>query len=142
MIKKIVIAIILAIITAGAALIIIYEYWAREQSIDFSLLMPAYFTYCEKSIQINDQEYSELRKWFGTNTEGWVNSPVTFAQFNELRSENMNVTLLSDGVVVNYTRNGKEWNQVVKSKKEGELAFTCNLANKSLKDGTPQSGAP
>ena len=120
----------------------IYEFWTREQSIDFVKYMPKSFTYCNESILPTNEKYIELKQWFILNTDGWENTPVTYAQVNELRSENMYITLFKSGVVINYTKDGKEWYQVINKKNKSELSFTCNLANKSLKDGTPVPGVP
>ena len=115
-------------------------YWGREQTIDFSSVLPKTVHYCGREITSKDKEYIELFAWLKNNKTGWVNTPASYVPGNIFRSPKISINVLKSVVVINYSTSSYGWWQVSKGKNEKELLITCEqLTHHS--SGTP-NGAP
>ena len=117
----------MSIIIVGAIL-----YWGRDRSIDFVSIFPNTFKYCGKEINKTEKEYKELILWFKENKNGWKNAPASYIPGTVFSSQGISVNILKNSVIVNFSSNSIEWNQVIKKKKGNELLMKCKSANKSL----------
>lgn len=124
-IVKIFIIIFFIILSAAIAC---YIYWMRNQEIRFSNIFPDVFEYYEVAgknnkiiIDRDDIKYNTIKTWFDKNIDGWKNDNRNYVPNQVLKSKNLTINILKDGVVVNYTMDGESWSQVSKAKEENEL---------------------
>ena len=118
---------VLAAVTAGILL-----YWGREQSIDFSMILPTEIVHCGKSYTPGNSEYDELASWLRSNQPGWKSTIVTYVPRSVYAAPNITINVLKTGVVINYQSKNGSWRQVVRDKKEDELIDMCTKANTTL----------
>lgn len=123
------------LITAAVIFILVvatFLYWTRSQEIHFADNFPEAFEYYaqgaavkqnSQTIKKGSTEYAVIKTWFEKNTDGWKNDIRDYKPERVLKSKTLIINILKDGVVVNYTFDGKSWSQVSKSKAENDLAF-------------------
>lgn len=100
-------------------------YWERNQTIDFSLILPSTLHYCGREITTNDREYLVLSEWLKKNKTNWVNSLVSYVPKVTFSSPTISINVLKNIVVVNYAITNSEWNQVVQKTGKSDFLFTC-----------------
>lgn len=123
------------LITVAVILVLVvatFLYWTRSQVIHFADNFPEAFEYYVQgtTVKQNDQtikkdstEYAVIKTWFEKNTNGWKNDIKDYKPDRVLKSKALIINILKDGVVVNYTLDGKTWSQVSRSKAENDLVF-------------------
>ena len=104
---------------------LIFLYFNRDQSIDFSVQLPPELEYCETVIESNSLEYLRLKNWLESNQDGWKNTIATYVPVNTVRAPTISINILQNFVVINYQDKNKKWSQVVKQKK-GVILLFCN----------------
>lgn len=128
MIKKILITAAVILVLAIA----VFVYWTRSQEIRFTENFPEAFEYYaqgeavrqdNQTIKKGSNEYAVIKAWFEKNTDGWKNDIKDYKSDRVLKSKALIINILKNGVVVNYTLDGKSWSQVSKPKAENDLAF-------------------
>ena len=126
--KKILMAAVVIIVLAVAVVL----YWTRSQQIRFAENFPDAFEYYvqegtvkqgNQTIKKGSNEYAVIKSWFEENTDGWKNDIKDYKTDRVLKAKKLTINILKDGVVVNYTLDGKSWSQVSRPKAESDLVF-------------------
>ena len=113
------------LISISIAVLISALYWGREQNINFVEILPENITLCGNEINSSNTEYKEMITWLKNNKNGWVNSLASFIPITIYRASKLSINVMGSVVVINYTKNGKDWHQVVKGKRDNELLAYC-----------------
>ena len=103
-----------------------FLYIHREQEIDFTALLPEELETCGTIINQDDKEYGIVKDWLRENKNGWVLSPITYVQFKTYYSNKLHIIVNASGVIINYSIDGEDWNQVVNSKPMKGIKYKCD----------------
>lgn len=126
MTRKFVIAAAVILVLA----VVVVLYWTRRQEIRFAENFPEAFEYYaqgetvkqdNQTIKKGTNKYAVIKAWFKNNTDGWENDIKDYKPDYVLKSKTLIINILKDGVVVNYTLDGKSWSQVSRPKAENDL---------------------
>lgn len=124
------IRILAGLVAVSSLIAIVILYWTRNQEIRFAEIFPDVFEYYvsedskqDGKIFKDSNEYNIVKIWFEKNSDGWRNDIKNYAPNRVLKSKALVINILNDGVVVNYTQDGKKWSQVSRRKAKNDLAF-------------------
>ena len=113
------------IIVLSLILFIIFLYYNRNQSIDFSSKLPTSFKYCNKTINSNHPNYIDLKNWLKLNQENWKNNPASHMPVIYYYSPTISINIQKNRVIINYEYSNKNYHQVSREKKTEELIHIC-----------------
>ena len=113
---------------------IIFFYFNKKYTINFSAILPKKFILCNKEINENNPEYKILKNWLISNQQGWKNTLATYAPTIYFFNTKMTINIQTKRIIINYEDFNKNLHQLIHKKNANELNFcidnnTSNLPN-------------